>query len=120
MISLVLFTVSVASSCLSQYWQKHAALLFLSQPELGLFQKLFARPMLLAIFFLGVSFLAWLGVLSQWDVSFAYPLLSVNFVIMLLVAKYTFAESVNKRQWLGVVLIMLGVIIIAGGEQWSS
>lgn len=120
MISLVLLALSVAASCISQYWQKHAALLFRSQPQLSLFQKLFARPVLLAVFFLGVSFFTWLGVLSQWDVSLAYPLLSLNFVIMLFVAKYAFKESVNKRQWLGGVLIMLGVIIISGGEKWLN
>ncbi|WP_372881369.1 EamA family transporter [Psychromonas sp.] len=117
MISFFLFTLSLASSCLSQYWQKHAALLFHSQPQLSLVQKAFAKPMLLALLSLGVSFLAWLGVLSKWDVSVAYPLLSLNFVIMLLVAKYAFAETVYKRQWLGVALIIFGVILIAGGEQ---
>ncbi|HEY5715521.1 MAG TPA: EamA family transporter [Psychromonas sp.] len=117
MISFLLFTLSVASSCLSQYWQKHTALLFHSQPHLSLLQKVFAKPMLLAVISLGVSFVAWLGVLSQWDVSAAYPLLSVNFVIMLVVAKYAFAETVYKRQWLGVTLVILGVALIAGGEQ---
>jgi len=120
MISFLLFVLAVLSSSLSQYWQKHAALLFHAQPELSFFQKVFAKPMLLAVIFLGVSFLAWLGVLSKWDVSVAYPLLSLNFVIMLFVSKYAFSETIFRRQWLGVALIMLGVIIIAGGEQWLN
>lgn len=120
MSSFILFALSVAASCISQYWQKRAALLFQSQPQLGFLQKVFAKPMLLAVIFLGVSFLTWLGVLSQWDVSVAYPLLSLNFVIMLFVSKYAFAETIYKLQWLGVTLIMFGVAIIAGGEQWIN
>jgi len=118
MTTFVLFVLSVFSSSMSQYWQKRAAMLFAMQPELRPLQKLFSRPMILSVLFLGAGAMTWLGVLTVWDVSMAYPLLSINFVIMLLLSHYIFEEPISVRQWIGIALIMLGVIILAGGEQW--
>ncbi|MGY5451004.1 EamA family transporter [Agarivorans sp. MS3-6] len=118
MISWLLVIASISCSSLSQYWQKRAALLFTAEPNLSTRQKLLCKPLLLGIIFLGLGAVFWLGVLSQWDVSVAYPLLSSNFVIMLLVSKWVFNEDVSRRQWLGVAFIVLGVAILGGVSQW--
>ncbi|WP_432468547.1 EamA family transporter [Agarivorans sp. Z349TD_8] len=116
--SIFLLLTSIACSSLSQYWQKRAALLFVAQPNMGIRSKLLAKPLLLGIVFLALGAISWLGVLSQWDVSVAYPLLSSNFVIMLLVSKFAFKEQVYTRQWWGVLLIVIGVAILGGASQW--
>ncbi|GDY25245.1 EamA family transporter [Agarivorans sp. Toyoura001] len=118
MLEWLLVVVSISCSSLSQYWQKRAALLFADQPELSTVSKLLSKPLLLGIMFLALGAVFWLGVLSQWDVSVAYPLLSSNFVIMLLISKFAFNEPVSRRQWCGVTLIMLGVAILGGASQW--
>ncbi|MBY6197892.1 EamA family transporter [Vibrio hangzhouensis] len=114
--TVMLFILSVVASSLSQYWQKRAAMYFEENPQLSAIGKLLSFPMILGIVFLGTSAITWLGVLSQWDVSVAYPLLSVNFVIMLLVSKFAFGEVIVPKQWLGVMFIMLGVGIIGGAS----
>ncbi len=108
----LLFICSLVASCASQFWQKKAALLFAEQPHLTALQKILTKPMLLGIFFLTVSAATWLAVLSQWDVSVAYPLLSLNFIIMLFVAHYFFNEKITTQQIVGVLLIVLGVITL--------
>ena len=112
MITWILFVLSLIASSSSQYWQKRAALLFDAQPNLTLWQKLFCKPLLLGILFLGLSALTWLGVLSQWDVSVAYPLLSVNFIIMLFIAHHYFDEKIYSNQIIGVLFIIFGVITL--------
>lgn len=118
MSTFFLFILSVTASSMSQYWQKKAAMHFEAYPELGALQKLLSLPLILSIFFLGISALAWLGVLSDWDVSIAYPLLSINFIVMLLLSRFIFNEAISVKQWLGISLIVFGVMILAGGETW--
>ncbi|GAL25600.1 polymyxin resistance protein PmrL sucrose-6 phosphate hydrolase [Vibrio variabilis] len=114
--TVLLYIISVLASSLSQYWQKRAAMYFEENPELSAISKLLSFPMILGIGFLSTSALTWLGVLTQWDVSVAYPLLSVNFVIMLLVSKFAFGEIIVPKQWLGVMMIMVGVGILGGAH----
>ncbi|NKF51828.1 EamA family transporter [Shewanella sp. WXL01] len=118
MLTLALFFSSVIASSLSQYWQKRASSYFEAHPELTTMQKLFNKPILLSIVFLGLGALTWLAVLSDWEVSTAYPLLSINFVVMLLMSKYCFNETISAKQWTGVVAIMFGVALLSGGLTW--
>ncbi|MCL1126929.1 EamA family transporter [Shewanella surugensis] len=117
MIAWSLFLFSVCSSSLSQYWQKKAAMLFMSTPALAWHQKLLSRPILLSILFLGISALSWLAVLSLWDVSSAYPLLSINFVVMLLLSHFIFHEPISSKQIIGVFFIVFGIIILSGALE---
>lgn len=59
-----------------------------------------------------VSVLFWLSVLSRWDVSKAYPLVGLGFVITLGVG-YVLGESVTATRVAGVVMIALGVALVA-------
>ncbi|MBR9728826.1 EamA family transporter [Shewanella intestini] len=116
--TLILFCLSVIASSLSQYWQKRASAFLEAQPTLSLSQKLFNKPIILSILFLGLGALTWLAVLTDWEVSTAYPLLSINFIVMLVMSKYCFNEVIALKQWLGVAFIMVGVALLSGGIAW--
>lgn len=120
MTTFILFVLSVFCSSMSQYWQKRTALSLENKTSLSISGKTISLSLLLSIFFLGLSALFWLGVLSDWDVSMAYPLLSINFVVMLLLSHFVFKEAISYKQWFGVVLIVLGIIVLGGGDQWIS
>ena len=64
---------------------------------------------------LGLGLLVWLLVLQRLEVGIAYPMLSLNFVLITLVARYLFKESIDRRHWLGVGLVIAGVILL--GQQ---
>ncbi len=59
-----------------------------------------------------LSVLVWLMVLSRVDVSFAYPLLSVGYVVTAFAGLLFFNENMGGLRWAGVLIICLGVYLI--------
>ncbi|ODA29840.1 4-amino-4-deoxy-L-arabinose-phospho-UDP flippase [Veronia pacifica] len=104
--------MSIASSSGSQYWQKKTAIYFSQHPTLSMQAKILAKPLMLSVVFIGLSAISWLGVLRDWSVSIAYPMLSLNFVIMLLISRYCFNETLSLRHWVGSVMILSGVSLL--------
>jgi len=51
--------------------------------------------------------------LSRVEVSIAYPLLSVGYVVNALAASYLFGEAVTPLRLAGIAIIILGVFIVA-------
>lgn len=68
----------------------------------------------LALLALGGGMLLWLSVLQSIPVSVAYPMLSLNFVWVTLAAKVFWRENVASHHWLGVGLIIIGIVILGG------
>ncbi|HII14870.1 MAG TPA: hypothetical protein HA362_01000 [Nanoarchaeota archaeon] len=54
----------------------------------------------------------WLMALSKIDLSYAYPLVSINFVAITLLSKFIFREKVTTFRWLSVFTILVGVILL--------
>ena len=67
---------------------------------------------IIGLFCYVVSFVVWLLVLSRVDVSFAYPLLSVGYIVAALFGQTFFNESIGVMRWAGIVVICLGVYLI--------
>lgn len=65
----------------------------------------------LALF--GLSALAWLFVLSRTSLSFAYPFASLTYLLIVLVDRFVFHEEVPPARWVGVALIMAGIVLVA-------
>ncbi len=61
----------------------------------------------------GVSALLWLDVLSKLDISYAFPLVSLTYVITLFVGRFLFHETITLSRILGVLVIIGGVILVA-------
>lgn len=60
-----------------------------------------------------VSVIVWLLVLSRVEVSFAYPFLSVGYVVAAIAGYMVFHEHVSLARIMGIVLICTGVILIS-------
>ncbi|WP_033790284.1 4-amino-4-deoxy-L-arabinose-phosphoundecaprenol flippase subunit ArnE [Pantoea septica] len=105
--SLLLMVLVSLLSCLAQLCQKQAATLGARggkrrmMPWIGL-----------SLLLLGVAMLLWLWVLRRVPVSVAYPMLSINFVLVALAARLIWRESYTRRQWLGTLAIVAGVALI--------
>jgi len=65
-----------------------------------------------AIFYV-VSIVMWLVVLSKVDVSYAYPFLSIGYILSAVVGYFAFGEAVTPVRVAGIVVICLGVILIS-------
>lgn len=60
-----------------------------------------------------LSILLWMAVLSKVEVSFAYPFLSVGYVVAAVVGYYFFGESLSVIRIVGIVIICIGVYLIS-------
>jgi len=61
----------------------------------------------------GVSVVVWVLALSRVDVSIAYPMLSIGYVVNALAAWALFGEALTPMRLLGIGVIILGVFILA-------
>jgi multidrug transporter EmrE-like cation transporter len=65
-----------------------------------------------AIFCYVVSVVVWLLVLSRVDVSYAYPLLSLGYIVTAFAGHLFFGEDLGPVRWAGILIICLGVYLI--------
>ena len=59
-----------------------------------------------------ISVVVWIIALSRVEVSIAYPLLSVGYVVNALAAWYLFGEAVTPMRLLGIGIIIIGVCVV--------
>ncbi|MDR1553768.1 MAG: EamA family transporter [Prevotellaceae bacterium] len=60
-----------------------------------------------------LAIILWSYILKHFEFSVAYPITAVAYVFGVLSAIFIFHETVSLTRWLGVGLIILGVILIA-------
>lgn len=60
----------------------------------------------------GLSAVLWLGVLSRLPLVIAYPLVSINFVLVAIAGNLVLHESFSWSMILGLFLIMAGIVVI--------
>ena len=98
----ILFTVA------SQLLQKQLAVGQKTQ-----FGELLATPLFwYSLVLLGLSMLFWIMVLSRLELSRAYPMLSINYVLLLYLSRVLYAEKIPLSRVAGVLLIVIGVAIM--------
>lgn len=80
------------------------------------FKFILTRPLVLSGFISAVlASIAWLGAISKFDLSYAYPFMSLNFVVVVFLSVLLFNESINIFKIVGLLLICLGVFIVSKG-----
>ncbi len=60
-----------------------------------------------------VSIVLWLAVLSRAEVSAAYPMASIGFIITAVVAHFALGEVLSVTRLLGIALICAGVVLVS-------
>jgi len=70
----------------------------------------------LALASYGMSVVVWIVGLSRLPVSQAYPVLSVGYIITALLAWITLHESIGLARWVGIGLIIAGVLIVSRSQ----
>jgi drug/metabolite transporter (DMT)-like permease len=59
--------------------------------------------------------LAWMAAMTKFELSHAYPFMSLNFVVVLLLSGWLLSEPMTLQKALGVGLIVLGIVVVARG-----
>ncbi|EJM85343.1 MULTISPECIES: 4-amino-4-deoxy-L-arabinose-phosphoundecaprenol flippase subunit ArnE [unclassified Pseudomonas] len=109
--SLLLVLAACLLTCLGQIAQKYAVENWRGKTS-GWGEKLRSPWLWLALAALGAGLLVWLLVLQRLEVGVAYPMLSLNFVLITLIARFVFHETIDRRHGLGVALVIGGVILL--------
>jgi len=61
----------------------------------------------------GLSAIVWLFALSRASLSFAYPFAALSYVLILVFSVMVLHETVPPIRWLGVALIVAGIVLVA-------
>lgn len=67
---------------------------------------------IIATFFAGVS---WMLAMTKFEISYAYPFVSLNYIFVLMAGFLIFNESVSMEKVIGSALVILGIIVLAKG-----
>lgn len=76
-------------------------------------KKVASKPIIwFGLFLYGLGAIVWLVVLSRVDLSFAYPMLSISYVLIVIISIVRFGEQITFSRIIGTLLICTGVIFI--------
>ena len=110
------FALSVACDVLGQVCFKIGANRF--PPATSVISKAQAvamSPWLIAgLCIYAVEIFVWLKILSVAPLTIAFPIASLNFLGVTLASAVILREKVGRRQWLGALMVTVGVAIVAG------
>ena len=76
-------------------------------------QVIFNPWIFLGLFLYGVSVVLWILALSRVEVSFAYPLLSIGYILVAIAGYFLFNEPLSMSKIFGILLIIAGVIFLS-------
>jgi multidrug transporter EmrE-like cation transporter len=125
MMGLILVVVAVVLNVAAQVALKWAAMSLCPASAAGHtnvlgFADIMANPVrvafnpwfLLGITLYGISVVNWLIVLGRMDLSVAYPLMSIGYILTLIIGALIFREPISAVRVSGIFVIMLGVYLI--------
>lgn len=73
-------------------------------------------PWILGVLLLAVlAAVSWMAAMTKLDLSYAYPFMSLAFVLVLILSAVIFREPVTVFKVLGLVLVVAGVIVSSQG-----
>jgi multidrug transporter EmrE-like cation transporter len=70
------------------------------------------RFVIFGFLFYLISAISWLIILSRVDLSFAYPMISIGYIIIVVLSKYIFDEPVTAMRIGGTLLVCAGVFLL--------
>lgn len=109
---IFVFILSIVFTTSGQLLQKKASLKYSQKSNVGALERVLNVDVGLSIILLGLGLMFWLLVLTKVDLSLAYPLLSINYIVILLGAKFLFKESIPLHRWIGVFVILFGISVL--------
>ena len=114
--NFIIIVISVLLNCAAQIFMRQGMLKLGEVNISHLFSHLL--PMLanlwlwLAFLCYAASILLWMVILSRVEVSYAYPLLSIGYIVAAIAGYFLFQEHLSALRICGILVICLGVIMI--------
>ncbi len=117
MINYLLFAASLLLAVAGQLLMKKGMTAFGSFPISQMLVKIIPMFMNPYVFFgfacFGLSSIFWLAVLSRFEISLVYPMVSLAYGVVAIASLILFKENVTMIRWVGIGVIILGVVLIS-------
>ena len=79
-------------------------------------KKIISNPfMWFGVLFGFLNLISWLYSLKFFDLSYAYPFLSISYIGIILMGKFIFKEHLDKDKIIGIIFICLGALVLFTG-----
>ena len=62
-----------------------------------------------------VASLAWMAAMTRFQLSYAYPFMSLNFVLVLGLSAWLFQEPISFAKVVGITLVVMGIVVGSQG-----
>jgi drug/metabolite transporter (DMT)-like permease len=62
-----------------------------------------------------LAFLCWMAAMTKFELSYAYPFMSLSFLLVLILSAVLFREPMTIAKTVGVTLVVVGLIIASRG-----
>lgn len=115
LVSLVVAATVIGDLLQSIEMKRHGEIHDFHPRGLGRLLYTLARKkyLILAVFFMAISFFAFMTLVAVADLSFAVPATAASFVLETILAKLVLKEQVDLRRWAGACLVACGVALLA-------
>ena len=90
-----------------------------SRAETPLIELMRSPAYLCALAALGGQAICWIMALRKYPLSFAYPFMSLTFILNLMAAGMIFAESIHGLHLAGTSLIVAGVVLVGRSQFYA-
>lgn len=109
---LLLILVSAAIGAVGQIALKYGAMQMVENPGVTLLEKI-KWPIVLGLGLYGISTIIWIMALKKVELSYAYPMLSVGYIFVLIASYFFLNEPISWLRIGGVAFIIVGVSLVA-------
>jgi multidrug transporter EmrE-like cation transporter len=113
---IILILVSILFGAIGQVLMKYGTMHASSDGEgvLAVLLKYFTNlPILAGLSFYALSAVIWIFAISKVELSYAYPMVALGYVVVVTLSYFLFDEGVSALRIAGLATIIAGVLIIA-------
>jgi drug/metabolite transporter (DMT)-like permease len=116
-VAIVVLTGTSGEMCVAHAMKQLGEVrVFTPRAILGIIGRAFRLGwMWLGFGLMALSFFALLALLSWADVSFAVPATALSYVVGALGARFFLGEHIDRKRWIGVLLVCAGVALVWAG-----
>lgn len=115
--NFIILLISVAMGATGQFLFRLGMKSYGQVSAAGAFRQLFSIVFIPAVFIgfimFGMSSIIWLSVISKSQLSYAYPMVSIGYILTLILSKVFLNEQVSPIRAFGTILIICGVLFIS-------
>lgn len=87
-----------------------------TEQKIGYFLRLLLNPWVVSAMLAAfAAMICWMGAMTKFELSKAYPFMALNFVVVGLCSVWLFNEQLTLPKVAGVALIVLGLVVVSRG-----